>query len=34
MIRSREEYLFVTIPNEIKINGEIMPLRANKYELR
>lgn len=34
MIRSREEYLFVTIPNEIKINGEIMPLREKKYELR
>ena len=34
MIRSREEYMFVTIPNEIKINGEIMPLRANKYDLR
>ena len=34
MIRSREEYLFVTIPNEIKINGEIMPLREKKYVLR
>ena len=34
MIKSREEYMFVTIPNEIKINGEIMPLREKKYVRR
>lgn len=34
MITDRADYDFVTIPDTIKINGEIMPLRANKYELR
>lgn len=34
MITDRADYDFVTIPDSIKINGEIMPLRANKYELR
>lgn len=34
MISSRTDYDFVTIPLSIKINGEIMPLRANKNELR
>lgn len=34
MISSRTEYDFVTIPLSIKINGEIMPRRTNKNELR
>lgn len=34
MISDRVDYDFVTIPGAIKINGEIMPLRANKNELR
>lgn len=34
MITDRAEYDFVTIPDTIKINGEIMPRRANKNELR
>lgn len=34
MISDRVDYDFVTIPGTIKINGEIMPLRANKNELR
>lgn len=34
MITDRTDYDFVDIPDTIKINGEIMPLRANKYELR
>lgn len=34
MITDRADYDFVTIPDSIKINGEIMPRRANKYELR
>lgn len=34
MITDRADYDFVTIPGAIKINGEIMPLRANKHELR
>lgn len=34
MISKRTDYDFVDIPDEIKINGEIMPLRANKNELR
>lgn len=34
MISSRTDYDFVTIPGTIKINGEIMPRRANKNELR
>lgn len=34
MITKRTDYDFVDIPDEIKINGEIMPLRANKNELR
>lgn len=34
MISDRADYDFVTIPSSIKINGEIMPLRANKNELR
>lgn len=34
MITDRADYDFVTIPDSIKINGEIMPLRANKNELR
>lgn len=33
MISSRTEYDFVTIPDTIKINGEIMPRRTNKNEL-
>lgn len=34
MITDRADYDFVDIPDTIKINGEIMPLRANKHELR
>lgn len=34
MITDRADYDFVNIPYTIKINGEIMPLRANKNELR
>lgn len=34
MISQRSDYDFVTIPGAIRINGEIMPLRANKNELR
>lgn len=34
MISKRTDYDFVTIPGAIRINGEIMPLRANKNELR
>lgn len=34
MISQRSDYDFVTIPGAIKINGEIMPRRANKNELR
>ena len=34
MISDRVDYDFVTIPGTIKINGEIMPLRTNKNELR
>ncbi len=34
MISDRSEYDFVDIPDAIKINGEIMPLRLNKHELR
>ena len=34
MITKKADYDFVTIPGAIRINGEIMPLRANKYELR
>lgn len=34
MITDRADYDFVDIPDSIKINGEIMPLRANKNELR
>lgn len=34
MITKKADYDFVTIPGEIRINGEIMPLRANKHELR
>ena len=34
MISKRTDYDFVTIPGTIKINGEIMPLRTNKNELR
>ena len=34
MIVDRADYDFVDIPDSIKINGEIMPLRANKHELR
>lgn len=34
MISQRSDYDFVTIPGAIKVNGEIMPLRANKHELR
>lgn len=34
MISQRSDYDFVAIPGTIKINGEIMPLRSNKNELR
>lgn len=34
MINSRTDYDFVTIPDTIKINGDIMPRRTNKNELR
>lgn len=34
MISKRTDYDYVTIPGAIRINGEIMPLRANKNELR
>lgn len=34
MISQRSDYDFVTIPGAIRINGEIMPLRADKHELR
>lgn len=34
MITDRADYDFVTIPDSIKINGEIMPRRENKNELR
>lgn len=34
MITDRADYDFVDIPDTIKINGEIMPLRRNKNELR
>ena len=34
MITKKSDYDFVTIPGAIRINGEIMPLRADKHELR
>ena len=34
MITKKSDYDFVTIPDAIRINGEIMPLRADKHELR
>lgn len=34
MISDRADYDFVDIPDTIRINGEIMPLRLNKHELR